>query len=147
MIFIFGCLYSDSAFNAQLLKELRMMALLRQVADPGTGEFRRFLDEVLGPDDDIVLIVMGNGWIRQVECSPDGACKSLTPKGGRIAVTDLPRLLAAHHGRVGCLAIEIDRILRFSLQRFTRTWIDRAELGPDALELLLAVLGTRARSS
>ena len=29
---------NEVAFNAGLLKELKMMALLRRVADPGTGE-------------------------------------------------------------------------------------------------------------
>jgi NTE family protein len=32
----------EIAFNASLLKELRMMAMLRRVADPGTGEGRRW---------------------------------------------------------------------------------------------------------
>lgn len=33
---------NEVAFNATLLKELRMMALLRQVANPGTGEGKRW---------------------------------------------------------------------------------------------------------
>ncbi len=33
---------NEISFNAPLLKELRMIALLRQVADPGTGEGARW---------------------------------------------------------------------------------------------------------
>ena len=35
---------NEVAFNSPLLKELRMIALLRQVADPGTGEGARWAD-------------------------------------------------------------------------------------------------------
>jgi NTE family protein len=35
---------NEVSFNATLLKEVRMMALLRQVADPGTGEGRRWAE-------------------------------------------------------------------------------------------------------
>jgi len=35
---------NEVSFNATLLKELRMMALLRQVADPGSGEGRRWAE-------------------------------------------------------------------------------------------------------
>jgi NTE family protein len=33
---------NEISFNAPLIKELRMIALLRQAADPGTGEGRRW---------------------------------------------------------------------------------------------------------
>jgi NTE family protein len=35
---------NEISFNAPLLKELRMIALLRQAADPGTGEGRRWAE-------------------------------------------------------------------------------------------------------
>ena len=41
---------NEVSFNAVLLKELRMIALLRQVADPGDGEGARWAGHAHAPD-------------------------------------------------------------------------------------------------
>ena len=43
---------NEVSFNAALMKELRMMALLRQVADPGTGEGARWAGHAHAPHHD-----------------------------------------------------------------------------------------------
>ena len=43
---------NEVSFNATLMKELRMIALLRQVADPGTGEGARWARHAHPPDHD-----------------------------------------------------------------------------------------------
>ena len=40
---------NEVSFNAALLKELRMIALLRQVADPGNGEGARWAEHAHPP--------------------------------------------------------------------------------------------------
>ena len=43
---------NEISFNSPLMKELRMIALLRQVADPGTGEGARWAQNAHAPDHD-----------------------------------------------------------------------------------------------
>jgi hypothetical protein len=43
---------NEISFNSPLMKELRMMALLRQVADPGHGEGARWAGMRTPPDHD-----------------------------------------------------------------------------------------------
>lgn len=50
---------TEIAFNAQLLKELRMMALLRKVIDPGNGEARKWKEMRIHRITSDVLVDLG----------------------------------------------------------------------------------------
>ncbi|MFO0109628.1 MAG: patatin-like phospholipase family protein [Alphaproteobacteria bacterium] len=50
---------NEISFNAQLLKELRMMALLRQVIDPGNGEAKKWKEMRLHRITSDVLVGLG----------------------------------------------------------------------------------------
>ncbi|MFO4987215.1 hypothetical protein RCK87_26085, partial [Salmonella enterica subsp. enterica serovar 1,4,[5],12:i:-] len=51
---------NEISFNAQLLKELRMMALLRRVIDPGNGEARYWKEMRLHRITSDIMVDLGH---------------------------------------------------------------------------------------
>ena len=73
---------NEISFNAQLLKELRMMALLRRVIDPGNGEARYWKEMRLHRITSDIMVDLGHSSKLNAECD---FLKMLFDEGRRAA--------------------------------------------------------------
>jgi NTE family protein len=97
---------SSSSFNAVLLKELLMIALLRQVADPGDTEEARWAGRHVHPVRDTPLVELGWSSKLNAECE---FMVMLRVEGRRAADV----LLAEHGDALGRRSsMDLDILLR-----------------------------------
>jgi NTE family protein len=98
---------NEISFNAQLLKELRMMALLRRVADPGAGEARKWQEMRMHRITSDVMATLGHSSKLNAERA---FLEMLFAEGRRAAAA----FIAAHRADIGLRSsFDIDALADF----------------------------------
>ena len=85
---------NEVSFNAALMKELRMIAMLRDVADPGSGEGARWAGMRIHRIDSEMLIDLGSS----SKLNAERVFLAMLREGGRCAASTF---LSAHLGDIG----------------------------------------------